>query len=59
MERAYTTVETQGVQQDSIKSIKTQSMVTLGEKSLKGPRCQETMGERDVSTRQKTPSKSF
>ena len=36
---------------------KTQSKATLGEKSLKGPRCQETMGEGDASARQKTSSK--
>ena len=33
---------------------KTQSKVTLDEQSSEGPRCQETMGEGDVSSRQET-----
>ena len=36
---------------------KTQSKATLGKKSSKGPRCQETKGEGSTSARQETPSK--
>ena len=45
LERAYTTVETHSVQQDSIKSAKTQSKATSGEKSLKGPGCKKPWGK--------------
>ena len=56
MERAYTTVETHSVEQDSITRDKTQSKATLDEQSSEGHMRQETMGEGDASARQKTPS---
>ena len=49
LERSYATDEIHSVLQESIKGIKTQSKETLSEKSLKGPGCQETMGEGDAS----------
>ncbi|KAI3692310.1 hypothetical protein L6452_32124 [Arctium lappa] len=44
--------------QDSVNIPKTFPTTTLGEKSSKGPRCQETKGVEGASARQKTPTKT-
>ncbi|KAI3672495.1 hypothetical protein L6452_38584 [Arctium lappa] len=44
--------------QDSVNIFKTFPTATLGEKSSKGPRCQETKGVEGASARQKTPTKT-
>ncbi|KAJ9558789.1 hypothetical protein OSB04_013403 [Centaurea solstitialis] len=54
---AHTAGVAQGVHQDSVNMSKTPSTATLNEKSLRGPRCQETMGVDSVSARLKTATK--
>ncbi|KAJ9560760.1 hypothetical protein OSB04_005920 [Centaurea solstitialis] len=54
---AHTTGVSQGVHQASVNISKTLSTATLNEKSLRGPRCQETMGVDSVSARLKTATK--
>ncbi|KAI3665305.1 hypothetical protein L6452_43929 [Arctium lappa] len=54
---AHTTDFAQSVEQDSVNIPKTFPTATLGEKSSKGPRCQETKGVEAASARQKTSTK--
>ncbi|KAJ9545284.1 hypothetical protein OSB04_024991 [Centaurea solstitialis] len=54
---AHTTGVAQSVHQASVNISKTPSTATLNEKSLRGPRCQETKGVDSVSARLKTSTK--
>ena len=51
LERVHTTVGAQGAKQASMNIAKTQSKATLGVKSQRGPRCQETTVEVGASAR--------
>ncbi|KAI3735855.1 hypothetical protein L6452_15376 [Arctium lappa] len=56
--KAHTTDSAQSAGHDSVNILKTFPTTTLGEKSSKGPRCQETKGVEGASARQKTSTKS-